>query len=262
METTKRGLYQAEYRTKLEDEDSTTSTPEPSDSSADDGNTSEENLSSEEKVWKKRYADLRSYNTTLTDRVRALETQLQAAQKKEIKIPSSKEELDDFARKYPDVFRHIRSIAMAELLSERENIELETKRVKEDLAKTRRELGLAKILKAHPDFNEINLDDRFHAWLQLQPKQVQDWAYEADDPDLCIKVLDFYKLENPKAKSKTMNSGADKIVNTRGSVDTASNAKKTWKDSEVRTMHPKVFEQFEEEIDNARREGRYEYDLG
>lgn len=256
-ETVKRSLYQADYRQHLEDEP-ITSNNEPSDPSAGDGNTSDENLAPDEKIWKKRYADLRSYNTTLTDRVNNLEAQLQAAQKKEIKIPSSKEELDDFARKYPDVFRHIRSIAMAELLNERENIEIETKRVKEDLSKTKRELGLAKILQAHPDFHEVNMDDKFHAWLELQPKQVQDWAYEADDPNLCIKVIDYFKLENKPKRGRPANSGADQMVQTRGAVETSPDGKRIWKDSEVRKMHPREYEKFEAEIDTARREGRYD----
>lgn len=249
-----RSLYQASYRNDLEDDD----TPkEPTNSDENTSTTSEENLSAEEKTWRKRYGDLRTHNNQLTERISNLERQLQAAQKQEIKIPSSKEELTDFAQKYPDVYRHIRSIAMSELLSEREHIEAETNRVKEDLSKTRRELGLAKIKKAHPDFDELNLDPKFHEWASAQPETIQDWLYNADDPELCVKAIDYFKMENKKPRGRPA-KGAEESVPTRGSVETTEGGKKIWKDSEVRKMHPKVFEQFEAEIDTARREGRYD----
>lgn len=264
MQTTQqtpRRLYNADYRLHLDDPD--TPADEPVIANANGDNTSEEDpVTPEEKTWKKRYGDLRSHTHTLTERINSLEAQLQAAQKKEIKIPSTEDELNAFATKYPDVYRHIRSIAMAEILSEKENLELETKQVKENLSKTQRELGLARILKAHPDFHELNMSEEFHEWANAQPKQIQDWLFESDDPQLCIKAIDFYKSETNYAKKKKAPekrpSGADLHVPTKGTVDLGDGQKRIWKDSEVRKMHPREYEKYEDEIDQARREGRYD----
>ena len=251
----KRSVYKASYRDNLEDDTTTTSSPNGQD--VDPNATDEQSLSPEEKSWKKRYGDLRSYNTQLTERVSNLENQLRAAQKQDIKMPSTKEEVEAFARTYPDVFRHIRSIALMELVQEREVIAQETASVKEDLERVKRERGLAKIKEVHKDFDEINLSEAFHEWASRQPTQIQNWIYEDNDPDLCIRALDLYKLEK-KAKAPTRRQNTDVLVRTSSPVDIDGDVggKKIWKQSEIQRMHPKYFEQHEEEIELARREGR------
>lgn len=257
---TKRALYQGQYRSELEEE-VTTPTTEPGNLDGESPTTPEDDLTPEEKSFKKRYSDLRSYNLTLTERVKSLENQLQAAQKQEIKLPATKEEVDRFAHAYPDVFRYIRSIAMNELLQERENISLETKQVKDELEQVKRDRGYQKILGAHPDFNEINLSEQFHEWAQLQPKQIQDWLFESSDPDLCIKALDLFKVEtkfNQKRGPGRPPKGADMAIPQKGTAMdfTDNDGKKIWKASEIAKLHPKHFEKFENEIEQARAEGR------
>lgn len=255
-----RRLYQAAYTTTLDDPD--TPAPEPvtsNDTSEPDPDTAEE------KMWKKRYADLRSHTTGLTERINSLETQLQAANQKEIKIPSTKDELESFMQKYPDVYRHIRSIAMQELMQERESFKLEQKRVEDDLSKTKRELGLAKILKAHPDFHEINLSHDFQEWSELQPSQIQDWLFNSDDPLLCIKALDLFKAETgykkPKKQDAQKSTGADMaVVSPKNTTVDVQGNKKIWTASEIGKMHPRDYEKYEDEIDLARVEGRFNPD--
>ena len=262
MAQTQRKLYQGAYKTELED-DVITPTETPTTLDGDNSNTGSEDLTAEERSWKKRYGDLRSHNNSLTERIKSLENQLLAAQKQEVKIPSSKEELDGFAQKYPDIYRHIRSIAMTELLQERENIAQETKVVKEELEKQQRELGYKKIMQAHPDFEDLNLSETFHEWASAQPSQIQDWLYESSDPSLCIKAIDLYKAEhNFKAQTPPKRNGADSLVKTRTAPElpNAGN-KRVWKASEVIKLHPKQYEKFESEIELAREEGRFEQDL-
>lgn len=251
-----RKLYNAAYRNDLEEE---VTTP-PDEPASHDSTTSDDGLAPEEKTFKKRYSDIRSYNLTLTERIKSLEDQLRSAQKKEIQIPSSKEELDAFAARYPDVFRHIRSIAMSELLQERENIAQETATVRDDLEKIKREKGYAQITSAHPDFDEINLSEKFHEWAQKQPQQIQDWLFESSDPTLCIRGLDLYKSDtNFKQAKKTpaKQAGADTLVNARGAVEMPDEgSKKIWKGSEIAKLHPKLYEKFENDIEQARSEGR------
>ncbi len=259
----KRRLYNADYREHLEDTD----TPDTDPASA--GSTSEKDPDPEENSWKKRYGDLRSHTShqvdTLTERITTLEAQLQAASQKEVRIPSTQGELEQFMQKYPDVYRHIRSIAMTELLNEKQNLKSETEQVKEVLARTNKELGLAKILKAHPDFHDINGSREFQEWSELQPQQIQDWLFHSDDPMLCIKALDFYKLETnynkPKKEAVKRPTGADMQVTTpKSKPEVGDGNKRVWKASEIGKMHPREYEKLEDEIDLARMEGRFDPD--
>lgn len=246
--------YQGAYRTTLEEpvtqEDETTSAGTTSDTDPD---------TAEERSWKKRYGDLRSYNSSLTQKVKQLETQLQAASKKEIQIPSTKEEIEDFARRYPDVFRHIRSIALSEFLNQKKELEQETQVVKERLEDLNREAAEKKIKQTHSDFDELNASEEFHTWANAQPRSIQQMLYESADPDDCIAAIDLFKAHNRKKPGpKPRSDGADTLVNrTKLSHDvTDEGGKRIWKDSDIRRMHPKQYEQLEAEIEAARREGR------
>lgn len=255
-------LLKKPYSRAYEDDDEVTTSPtEPID---DD--TSEVDLTPEELKWKKRYGDLRTFNNTLTKRISSLEAQLDAAKKKDFQIPKNEEEMHEFSRQYPEVYRHIRTIAIGELLSEKENLENESKAIKEDLEVLKRERALIRIKTAHPDFDILNTQKEFHDWVKLQPKQIQDWLFESDDPALCIKALDLYKSETDFKKlfeqKKKRPSGADlevKTKNTSPQLNTDSSGAKLWKASEIQRMHPKQFEKFEAEIELAREEGRINY---
>lgn len=258
MQTNPRTLYRGDYRSTLEDPD--TLVNEPTD--PENGDTSNTDpITPEETSWKKRYGDLRSHQQTLNERIKTLETQLQSAQHKEVKIPSTKEELELFAHKYPDVFRHIQSIAMAELLREKGSMVSETEIVRQDLEKIQRELGHKKILTTHPDFEDLNASQEFHDWTQKQPKQIQDWLFESTDPNLCIKAIDLYKAETAFVKKPPARprQGADTLVNTRSKPEVildGSGGKRIWKASEIAALRPKEFERLESEIEQANREGR------
>ena len=61
----------------------------------------------EEKSFKKRYGDLRKHQQqqqkTLEDKIASLEKQLNETTRKEIKLPKTDEELETWAKEYPDV---------------------------------------------------------------------------------------------------------------------------------------------------------------
>lgn len=255
--TAKRNLYQNAYRQTLE-EDVATQTNEP----VNDTTSETDPTSPEEKSWKKRYSDLRSFNSNLTDRVKLLENQLEQVQRKEIKIPSTPEELEGFSRQFPDVYRHIKSIAMGEVLQQKEDITKQIEVEKEKLEKIERESGFKKILQVHPDFEDLNMSEQFHEWAAQQPKQIQDWLFESTDPTLCIKALDLYKAEHNFKKQKTERkpSGADSQVRTRTTPEIPSDGnKKIWKESDIGRLKPRDYEKVESEIELARAEGRIEY---
>lgn len=257
MANTQRAVYQGAHRQTLEDPDNSVV-----DSNLDADGNPKTSDNSEDIGWRKRYSDLRSHSNSLTERVKELQSQLLAAQRKEVKIPSSQEEINEFARKYPDIYRHIRSIAMNELLQERENITSATEEAKEKLEKMERELGYKKVLTAHPDFEELTITSEFQEWANVQPSQIQEWLFESTDPELCIKAVDLYKAEAgfKKKVAQKKPKGADEAIRSRTPIETPDmDNKRIWKMSEIEHMHPKLFEKHEQEIELARHEGRIDH---
>lgn len=255
-----RKLYNGAYRSQIEEEDN--SPKEPISQDAGGNNTSDVDPNTpEERTWKKRYGDLRTHTNDLTERVKSLELQLRSSNKKEIQIPSTKEELEGFARQYPDVFRNIRSMVMIELLQERENIAQETEVVKQNLHKVQRDLGMKRILQAHSDFNELNLSEDFHEWADKQPTQIKDWLFADEDPELCIKAIDLYKAERDFVKKNTQPRVPERadmqIRGSRNAPEIGTGKDGTiWKASEIAKLTPRQYMQHEAEIDKANREGR------
>jgi hypothetical protein len=75
----------------------------------------EEDLSVEEKTFKQRYSDIRRHmddkQKEFSAKIEKLEAQLDAATKNELVLPKSTEEVDAWAKKYPDVAGIIETIA-------------------------------------------------------------------------------------------------------------------------------------------------------
>lgn len=253
--------YQAKYRSEEEDD---TQTNELTEQDVVASNTSDadpdENLSVEEKTWKKRYSDLKSYNdkkfNELTKQVQSLQTQLQSANKE--KMPSSPEEIDHFFQTYPDIGRHFRTIAMQEVLKQKQEIEQETQLTKNQLEELRKEKAEETIRKAHRDFDELKYSDNFHEWAQQQSKTVQGMLFESDDPQDCITAIDLYKSQLKKKPGPKPRDEAATLVNTRAPVQLPDNVdgKKIWKTSEIRSLKGAMFEKYEADIEAAKREGR------
>lgn len=251
--------YQANYR-QIEDQDAT-QTPEPTDLESKTSDVdSDENLSVEEKTWKKRYGDLKSFNdkklNELTKQVQSLQTQLLSSTKE--KMPSTPEEIEYFFRTYPDIGRHFRTIAMQEVLKNKQEIEQETQLTKRQLEELRREKAEETIRKAHKDYDDLKESEDFHEWAQKQGKTVQNMVYESDDPSDCITALDLYKAQSKKKPGPKPRDDAATLVNTRTpmQVPDTLDGKKVWRTSELRRMKPQEYEKYEADIDAARREGR------
>lgn len=246
-EALKRKPYQGEYRQQLEEPIETPIIEEPV-------------IAPEEVTWKTRYGDLRRHQSQLTEENKTLKTQLQAAQKKEIQIPSTKEELEGFAQRYPDVMRHIRSIALQEFLGQKQDLELETNKVREELQSLTREASEKKIRAVHPDFDEIIATEDFHNWAQTQSKTIQNMLFDSDDPQDCIDGINIFKAVRPTKpiEPKPRSTGADTLVRNRTPQDQLrdDDGQRVWKASEIGKMHPTLYERHEQEIEQARREGR------
>jgi hypothetical protein len=232
----------------------------------DEAQEDDSNLSAEEKSFKKRYGDLRRHmqqkEKEWEERFNALENR---AEKEGITPPKSDEDIEQWARKYPDVAGIVETIAAKkakemfataeERLRELDEAKYEAQRVKAENA----------IRKAHPDFDDLRQSDEFHDWAEEQPKWVKDALYEnADDPASVIRIIDLYKVDNGltssdkkaarKAAATAVRKGTKSKVDVEGTTGSV-------RESDVAKMSAKEFEAREEEINKAIRNGKFIYDL-
>ena len=234
-----------------------------------DGNatpSTERPENAEDRVFKKRYDDLkRHYDSTLgkhKDEVRTLRTQLEQSSKQFIP-PKSKDELESWRKEYPDVYEMVETIAMTK--ADNRTKEMETKYQnlqvqQEEIAKEKAEVEL---LKMHPDFNELRSKDDFHEWAAKQDPVIQDWLYEnTSNASLAARALDLYKMDkglgkySKKETQDVKKEAARAISKTKKAEAPDAPTKKVWSNAEIAKMNVREYAKYEEEIDKAVREGR------
>ena len=121
------------------------------------------------------------------------------------------------------------------------------------------------IRKSHEDFDELRQSDQFHNWADEQPKWVKDALYEnMDDPASVVRVIDLFKIDNGMtiaAKKQSRKAAASTVAKgTRTSVD-AKGVQGQIKESDVARMSSKEFEEMQDKINEAMRNGKFVYDM-
>ena len=257
---------EAEAATEQKDTDASEETAEKSEVKATP--IAERPAKAEDRVFKKRYDDLKKhYDSTINkhkDELTSLRTQLESSTKQFVP-PKSKEELEAWRKEYPDVYDMVETIAIdkattqtAELENKYKNIQLQ----QEQIAKEKAEVEL---LKLHPDFNDIRAKDDFHEWAEQQDPTIQSWLYEnTSNSKLAARAIDLYKMDRgqstlTKKEEKDVKKEAAKAISkTKKATDSDIPKKRIWTTSEISKLKPHQFEKFEKEIDLARLEGRIE----
>jgi len=229
----------------------------------------EEPKNAEERSYKKRYADLRrgsqKAKEDLETRINALETQLKQSAAQEMQLPKSDEDIDAWAREYPDVAAIVETIAIKKAREQQAGLADRVKEIDEMRESATRDRAEVELLKVHPDFNDIRDSDEFHEWAEEQPKWVQDALYENEnDARSASRAIDLYKSDmNIKTKAPSNNKDAAKSVNTRNTRSqpdaTANNTKMS--ESKVNKMTSKEYEKHQDEIMEAIRGGNFIYDI-
>ena len=153
----------------------------------------------EERVFKKRYDDLkRHYDSTLgkhKDEVHTLRTQLEQSAK-QIVPPKSKEELEAWKKEYPDVYQMVETIAINKADTRAQEIETKYQNLQAQQEQLAQEKAEVQLLKLHPDFQEIRQKDDFHEWASNQDRVIQDWLYENKaNAQLAGRAIDLYKMD-------------------------------------------------------------------
>ena len=229
----------------------------------------EEPTNAEEKTFKKRYGDLRRHTqkieTELKSQVDALKQQLDAATKKEIKLPKSESELNAWASQYPDVYKIVETIAIKKAKEQSASLEERMKKVDEMEQQAHRSKAEAELMTLHPDFDQIRDDDGFHDWVEQQPKWVQQALYENDnDARAAARAIDLYKADKGIAKAKKADpKAAAMAVNTRQgrTTPTTEDTDGVFYESQINKMTDREFEAKMEDIEKARRAGKIVFDI-
>ena len=228
---------------------------------------SDENLNAEEKTFKKRYGDLRRHTQQLqeqhTNDIRKLQEQIESLTRKQVKLPKSDEELEEWSEKYPDVAKIVETIATKKALEAREDVEKRLKYVDEMQTQVQLQKAEAELEKLHPDFAEIRADDAFHQWASEQPKWIQSALYENDnDPRAAAKAIDLYKLETKQTKPKTNTRDAAKSVKRSSRAEEPKTQdRNVWSESRVKNLTAKEWDRYEEAISESVANGTFVYDL-
>ena len=230
----------------------------------------EEPKNAEERTFKKRYGDLRRHSQEkekeYQKRLKDLESQLDNAAKKEMKLPKSDEDLEAWAKEYPDVAKIVETIAMKKAREQSEQLEKKIKQIDEMNMSAVKERAEVELLKLHPDFDEIRDSDDFHEWAEQQPKWIQDALYENEnDARAAGRAIDLYKSDRNIGKKDTSkdDKSAAKAINTKSKkteVDVTETSKKI-RESDVQKMSADQYEKNADMIMEAIRSGNFLYDI-
>ena len=227
-----------------------------------------EPVNAEEKTFKKRYGDLRRHTQQkekeFRDQINELKNQLDSATRKEIKLPKTEEDLETWAKEYPDVAAIVETIAIKKAKEQSDVLEKRIKQIDEMGIEAKKEKAEIELLKIHPDFAEIREDEKFHQWADEQPKWVQDALYENDsDARSAARAIDLYKADNNISKKETTNKDAAKAVTTKTdrSEPSTDETKSFFRESQVEKMTAEQYEKNSDAIMEAIRSNKFIYDL-
>ena len=228
-----------------------------------------EPTNAEEKTFKKRYSDLRRHQQKQAEdfkkEIDALKSQLNDATKKEMKLPKSDEDIETWAKDYPDIAAIVETIAMKKAREQSAALEERVKAIDEMQLSATKEKAEVELMRMHPDFGEIRDSDEFHEWAEEQPKWVQDALYDNDnDARSAARAIDLYKADTGIGKEKPKaDKDAAKSVSTKNSRSTPQKDETSsyLKESDVQKMSAQEYEKNSDEIMEAIRSGKFVYDV-
>tara|TARA_B100000131_G_C18104055_1_gene607085 strand:- start:526 stop:1401 length:876 start_codon:yes stop_codon:yes gene_type:complete len=227
-----------------------------------------EPTSAEEKTFKKRYGDLRRHaqqkESDLQEQINQLKEQLDSATKKQIQLPKSDEDIEAWAKEYPDVAAIVETIAIKKSKEQSKELEDRIQKINEMQESATKEKAEVELLKLHPDFVDIREDDDFHNWAEEQPQWVQKALYENDnDAKSAARAIDLYKADRNIGKKKTSSKDAALATNPKSTrTKPQTNEESTYlKESQVQKMSSQEYERRADEVMEAIRTGKFIYDV-
>ena len=216
--------------------------------------------------YKKRYDDLKRHYDSKLNEFKSREQELLEEVTKnrtEYKAPKTEEELEQFAKEYPDVYEVVETVAHLQSESKSKVLEERLQKLQEREEEVIRIEAEKRLNERHPDFDDIRNSDDFHSWAKEQPKSIQDWIYKnTDDADLASRALDLFKKDmgmdipkTTKSNSKQTKKSAADMVSTK-TTTVEPKQEKIWSESEIAAMSMDEFDKYEDEISEAMQQGR------
>ena len=228
----------------------------------------QEPTSAEEKTFKKRYGDLRRHaqqkESDLQEQINQLKEQLDSATKKQIQLPKSDEDIEAWAKQYPDVAGIVETIAIKKSKEQSKELEDRIQKINEMQESATKEKAEVELLKIHPDFVDIREADDFHNWAEEQPQWVQKALYENDDDAMsAARAIDLYKADRNIGKKKTGSKDAALATNPKSTrTKPQTNEESTYlRESQVQKMSSQEYERRADEVMEAIRTGKFIYDV-
>jgi len=267
-------LYRGKYRDEVyqDDDEETVVAEDPSDEATPAETQSfAEPQEGSDTDYKKRYDDLKRHYDSKLDEWKRERQELAEAQQagrdsglSASELPKNPDELEDFKRKYPDVYAIVETVSSLQAESKLKTLKEEVETLKGKEKDLIVQSAFQQLTNAHPDFLELKTDEKFLMWLDEQPESISDGIYKNNtDAKWAIRVVDLYKADNGIAKKrKTKDVDPAAAVTKTAAKDVVGEAgkdKKIWKASEIGKMKPWEFEKLESELDSARAEGRINY---
>jgi len=225
-----------------------------------------EELSGEERTYKKRYSDLRSHLNKQAEELKELKAQLENAQKTgKVRAPTSDESIDAWAKKYPEIAGIVETIAEKKAQEKFKYADERLQQIDKINADAQRTKAENEIRAMHGDFDELRSSDDFHDWAAEQPKWVQDALYEnQDDPQSVIRVIDLFKVDkgmDTKGRRQNSKDAASQVRTKRTTKPDNDNPAGHLRESEVQRMSTQEYETKSDEIMEAIRSGKFIYDV-
>jgi len=270
-------LYRGKYRDEVyEDEDENTEeaveAADPSQEEATPEETSfvQEKSKDDGHDYKKRYDDLkRHYDSKVNEFKQEIDDLKSAVKSRAVEMPNgvrapqTQEELEEFKQRYPDVYEMVQSVSSVQTEATVAELRQELDQIKGREKELEKQKAYEELLRLQPDFNELKADQKFLDWLEEQPASISDGIYKNNtDARWAARVVDLYKADTGSTKKQSKKASAAEAVTKTPTRDVKTNAtdgKKIWKVSEIGKLKPWQFEKFESELDEARAEGRIDY---
>jgi len=215
--------------------------------------------------YKKRYDDLKKHYDSKLDEFKVREQELleeAAKNRPNYKAPKSAEDLEKFAKEYPDVYEVVETVSHLQAEEKTKVLEQRLEHLQNRERELVRKDAEKRLMDKHPDFEDIRNSDDFHGWAKEQPQSIQDWVYNnADDADLASRALDLFKRDigmdvaPKKSNSKQSRKSAADMVSTKTTA-VEPKQEKVWTEKEIANMSMDEFDRHEAEISQAMIEGR------
>ena len=122
--------------------------------------------------YKKRYDDLKKHYDSKLNEFKSREQELLeevTKNKTEYKAPKTQEELEQFAKEYPDVYEVVETVAHMQSESKAKVLEERLHKLQEREQEVTRREAEKRLNERHPDFEDIRNSDDFHGWAKEQP---------------------------------------------------------------------------------------------